>query len=91
VDPLDPRGKWCGVETRQQVVNPGDCPYVKSVYAAREGSEPLIERWTRPFPDHLSPQLKHIRRFCPAYYRQPWCGTHILTPAAQSGETHRWG
>jgi hypothetical protein len=38
VDPLDLRGKWCGVETRQQVVNPGDYPYFKSVYAAREGS-----------------------------------------------------
>lgn len=42
---LDPRGKWCGVETRQQVVNPGDYPYFKSVYAAREGSEPLIEKY----------------------------------------------
>jgi poly(hydroxyalkanoate) depolymerase family esterase len=33
------------LETRQRVVNPGDHPYVKSVYAARESSEPLIEKY----------------------------------------------
>jgi hypothetical protein len=57
VDPLDPRGKWCGVETRQQVVNPGDYPYFKSVYAAREGSEPLIEKYLIPRLSHFSPLI----------------------------------
>lgn len=33
------------LETRQRVVNPGDHPYVKSVYAAAKDKEPLIEKY----------------------------------------------
>ena len=33
------------LETRQRVVNPGDHPYVKSVYAATKDKEPLIEKY----------------------------------------------
>lgn len=32
-------------ETRQRVVNPGDHPYVKSVYTATKDTEPLIEKY----------------------------------------------
>ena len=33
------------LETRQRVVNPGDHPYVKSVYTATKDKEPLIEKY----------------------------------------------